>query len=366
MLAVKSPEIRVGVISGGALGSAFAKISADMGYPVTMYFHRDEALDKFERTYRSDRLEGIDLPRSIRGTRSLTEVARESSVLFLAVPSEKFPEMVNDLKPDLKPDCDVLIGTKGLAKVKGEYKTMSAVFIRTCNHMDRVAVMGGPNIAEQVANHKETGTVIAAYHEKTAIRLQELFNTKYFRIYTEEEVIPLEVWGALKNIMAFGFGVVKAQQKIGTNTLALYFTRALAEEALIGKYLGVKDTGTQIGLSGAGDFFLSCTGEGTRNTQAGEAFANGLSLRDLRKSKTLFESLRTVSVVADLVKKKNLNAPITLAIHGMLYEGWDKSAWIQLLMDGKPEREQFKKKGLSFRVGRLSMRALHKLGINGY
>lgn len=366
MSAVESPEVRVGVISGGAMGSAFAKIAADMGYPVTLYFHHDRALDYFKANYRSERLKGVDLPRSIYGTRRIAEAVEGQNVIFLAVPSEKFPQVVEDVEPLMKNGSIALIGSKGLARVGGKDRTLSQVFLRECKNrrIDHLAVMSGPNKAEQMALHKETGTVIAAYHAETAKYLQTLFHTNYLRVYTEEDVVAIEAWAALKNIMAFGAGILKSQE-VSDNTMALYATRALAETVLVGKHLGVEDEMTILGLSGVGDFLLSLIRDGTRNTRAGVAFDQGASLEQLRKSGTLVESLHTVAVAAHLVKENKLNAPIILGLNGMLYEGWSQKAWIQLLMDSKPEREQFKPKGVKFRLARLGMRLFHNIVING-
>ncbi len=356
-----SVEIKVGVVPAGALGSAFAKIAADMGHQVTLYFNRPESLETFKATHRSDRLEGIDLPRSIHGTCDIQEVVKGARVLFLAPPSVRFREVFQNLKTSLRGDCDVLIGTKGLEE--GTNLTMSQIVLQERpNHIDHVAVMSGPNIANQMALRKETGTVIASYQAGTAKRLQALFNTNYFRVYTEEDVIALETAGALKNIMAFGVGIVNVLD-VSQNTKALYFARALAEMAMIGKVLGAQDERPFMGLSGAGDFFLSCIGQGTRNTRAGEAFARGRSLKELETSKDLVESLYTVKVAADIVRKHNLNAPITLAINGMVHEGWDKSVCIQQLMDRKPEKEQLRDKDLGFYLARLGTRLLHNIGI---
>lgn len=354
-------EIKIGVVPAGALGSAFAKIAADMGYEVTLYFRRPEALEVFKATHRSERLKGVDLPRAIHGTSDIHEVVKDAQVLFLAPPSVQFREVFRQLKPSLDNDTDVAIGSKGLEE--GTNITMSQVVLEERpNHIDHVAMMSGPNIANDVALHQETGTVIAAYRGETATRLQVLFNTNYFRVYTEEDIIALEAASALKNIMAFGFGIVK-ELGVSKNTKALYFARALAEMAIIGKTLGAQDESAFMGLSAAGDLFLSCIEDGTRNTRAGQDFAKGQSLEELQASGDLVESLYTVRVAADLVKKYRLNAPITLAIHGMLYEGLDKGDCIQRLMDRKPEKEQLRDRGLGFRLARLGTRLLHNAGV---
>lgn len=353
-------EVKVGVIPAGALGSVFAKISAERGYQTTLYHHNPGSLDEFRRTRISGRLPGIKLPETIHGTSDIDEAVKDKDVVFIAVPSGTIEEVLGKIASLMgyNTATAIVFGTKGL--VKATNSTISRyVQDRIPGYLDQIAVMSGPNKALELANQRETGTVIASYNPDIADRFQRWFSTSYFRIYTEEDVVGVEAGGALKNIFAFGDGIAKALGVAG-NSEALYIARVLPEMKRLGIGLGADSESTFDGLSGLGDLYVSCVGEGTRNRRAGEAFVRGKSVEQLQSSGELIEGLETIRRAYALALEKSIDAPITTGLYRALYEDLNIQEGIQQLMGRRLTKEQtrFDPRLL---VGRLSRRAWSKI-----
>ncbi len=350
--------MKVGVIPAGALGSVFAKISAEQGYATTLYFHDPAALLDFRKTRVSSKLPGIELPNKVEATGDMIKAVEDKDIVFLAVPSAAFEVVFDRINPFIGDRTMLIIGTKGLAE--GTNSTMSSFILgKQPDLVDRLAVMSGPNKALELANRKDTGTVVASYNHDLATRFQELFSTPYFRIYTAEDVIGVEAGGALKNIFAFGIGIARVLGAAG-DTEALYFTRALTEMKRLGMVLGAGSETTFDGLSGLGDLYLSCIGEGTRNTRAGEVFARGKSVEQIRASGELTESLDTIPRAYAFALERGIDAPITTGLYRVLYEGLSIQDGIQQLMGRKLTREHLRFDPRLL-IGRLGMRAWHRL-----
>lgn len=333
-------ELKVGVISAGAFGSAFAKISAELGYQTTLYFNNQDQLNEFRSTRISNRLPGIRLPESIIATRFMAEATSGQDVVFVAVPSATMTEVFDRMNPLIGDRTMLVIGTKGLVEgTKGTNSTISSFILgKQPDLVDQVAVMSGPNKARELALGRETGTVMASYNPDRAASLQRWFSTPYFRIYTDDDVVGVEAGGALKNIFAFGIGIAQGLAVAG-DTEALYFTRALEEMKRLGMALGAGSEATFDGLSGLGDLYLSCIGDGTRNSRAGRDFARGKTVEQIRSSGVLIESLDTVRRVYSFVLERGIDAPIVTGLYRGLYEGLSIQDGIQQLMGRKLTRE---------------------------
>lgn len=353
-------HVRVGVIPAGALGSAFAKLAAERGYEVTIYFHHPESLQEFERKHKSPRLKGIPLLGNVHGTCNIREVVEGSNVIFFAPPSEKVPEVFEKVEPILE-DQYFISGSKGLIQGKNSnVLTMSQYILEKKPRLvDQLVVMSGPNLAREMALHKETGTLFVSYNTDTAKRLQSLFYTDSFRIYTEEDVVGAEAGGSLKNIIAFGAGA-GAAFRVSQNTQALYITRGLAEITRLGMALGAKDERTFSGLSGLGDIVVSSVGKGSRNKRAGKAFALGQSAETLSSSGILVEALHTVKIAATFARKHGVDAPITELIDRALRGEIKASECIRYLMSRQPTREFNGVRSLRFAAEQLGMIAFYR------
>lgn len=351
-------RVKVGVIPAGAMGLAFAQLASERGHLVTVYFHHFESLDRFERTRKSERLKGKRFAEDICGTNDIREAVEGMDVVFMAPPSAKFEEVFEAVEPFFEDGQDIGIGSKGL--IRGTNSTISQYILgRKPKMVDNLVVMHGPTLAREMVAHKETGIVFASYNEETAERLQALFYTDKFRVYTNADVVGVESGGALKNIMAFGAGA-GAAMRISQNTMALYLTRSLAEMIRLGMALGAQDERTFSGLSGFGDLIVSSMGKGSRNKQAGRAFALGQSAESLLSSGTLVEGLHTVKVAAALANERGIDAPITKAIERALRGELKIHEGIQYLMSREPTKEYNGLRSLRFNLDRLRMTFWHR------
>lgn len=330
-------EIKVGVVPAGELGSVFAKISAEQGYNTTLYFHDPAAKQDFWRTKVSRKLSGIELPGRIKVTSDITEAVKDQDVIFLAVPSATIEDVFYKINSHIKDKTMLVIGTKGLTEQN--FPISSFMLTRRPDLVNQLVVMSGPNKAIELAKEKVTGTVVASYNPDLAVRFQNLFSTPYLRIYTSEDVVGVEAGGALKNIFAFGIGIAQGLAVAG-DTEALYFTRALEEMKRLGMALGAGSEATFDGLSGLGDLYLSCIGDGTRNSRAGRDFARGKTVEELRSSGVLIESLDTVKRVYSFVLERGIDAPIVTGLYRGLYEGLSIQEGIQQLMGRKLTKER--------------------------
>jgi glycerol-3-phosphate dehydrogenase (NAD(P)+) len=185
---------------------------------------------------------------------------------------------------------------------------------------DRIAVLSGPSFAKEVANGAFTASVIASRNKHLAQYFQQMIHSDSFRIYISDDVVGVELGGALKNVMAIGAGVIEGLH-LGTNTQAAFVTRALAEMARLGKALGAKET-TFMGLSGMGDLILTSYGNLSRNRLFGMELAKGKKARDIIDSqKNVVEGYYTIDAAHNLSKKLGVEMPITEELFKILYEG---------------------------------------------
>lgn len=358
-------QLKVGVVSAGALGSAFSHISAaDLGYDTTLYFHNPDSLKEFEKTRISRRLPGEQLSNKIKGTSHIEEAVVGKDIVFLAVPSRvihiTIDQMLGGRNPLVEYNTVIVIGTKGL--IEGSNSTISTFILEKYPHpdlVDRIAVISGPNKAEELARRQLTGTVIAAYNPFLADQLQQQLSTPYLRIYTSDDPVGVEAGGALKNNFAFGIGISRGFG-VAANTEALYYTRAFAEMKRLGMALGAANEDTFNGLAGNGDLYLSCIGEGTRNSRAGIEFAKGKTLAQLLASDKEIESLHTIKRAYLFALERGIDAPITTALYRVLYERLDIREGIQQLIGRKLTKEDIRFNPRTL-VGGLSKRAWYRL-----
>jgi glycerol-3-phosphate dehydrogenase (NAD(P)+) len=204
---------------------------------------------------------------------------------------------------------------------------------------DRFAVLSGPSFAVEVARGEPTAVVAASASAQVAERVQALFQTRLFRVYTNSDVVGVELGGALKNVVALAAGVT-AGLGFGHNTLAALITRALAEMTRLGVALGAQPS-TFAGLAGMGDLVLTCTGELSRNRTVGYRLGKGESLESiLGKMHSVAEGVRTAQAVHDLAGEREIEMPICEEVYRMLVEGKRPLDALQSLLGRDPKQEE--------------------------
>lgn len=311
----------IGIIGAGAWGTAFAIHLARKGVSVLQWVY-EPALYEILSVQRENRfyLPNFILPQNIEFTDSLQDLARTSDNIIIATPSFALRKTIEQVS-DILIDKDILILTKGL-----EIDTllrMSQVTEGLINNADgRIAVLSGPSFAEEVARETFTSVVVASKNKSLSERFQRIIHSNNFRVYTSEDVIGVELGGAMKNVMAIGAGIIDAL-RLGTNTQAAYTTRAIAEIKRLGKALGAKET-TFMGLSGIGDLILTSYGQLSRNRWFGTELAGGKKAETIiKEQKKVVEGYYTINAAYTLSKKCNIDMPITEELYKIVYENKD-------------------------------------------
>lgn len=329
--------MRIAVVGAGSWGTAFASLLAEKGFKVKLWarnFRVAEAINKEHRNpfYLSDNT----LPSGIWATVSLEELF-PAEIVVLAVPSHALRTLVEKLANFFDHQIVVLSLTKGLEE--NTSKRMSEVIGEVANLTpDRIAVLSGPNHAEEVIKKVPSATVIASASKELSQRLQEIVFTPYFRVYTNTDLVGVEIGGAAKNVIAIAAGISDGLG-FGDNTKASLLTRGLAEIVRLGVALGANPL-TFLGLAGVGDLIATATSKHSRNRYVGEQVGRGKPLKDvLSNMRMVAEGVKTTLSLKNLGEKLGLALPITGEVYQVLYQGKDPRISVEDLMLRMPTEE---------------------------
>ena len=309
---------KICVLGAGSWGSALALSLAKKGYNVTMWTLSQEQADKINSTKENiDYLPGVLFPNNIMLTTNIEEAVIDSKLIVLAVPSQAIRSVCAQIKPFVKDNQILVDVAKGLERGSG--LRLSQVCEEELPNNPYVA-LSGPSHAEEVAKDIPTTLVVACENIEIAQEVQNIFMSPKLRVYTNPDVIGVELGGALKNIIAFGAGICDGLG-YGDNTKAALMTRGIREISRLGIALGA-DSSTFSGLSGIGDLIVTCTSMHSRNRRAGILIGQGKSLDEtLKEVKMVVEGITATEVAHDVAKKMGIDMPITNAIYSVLYEG---------------------------------------------
>lgn len=300
---------RCAVIGAGSWGTVVAEILASNAEVVL--WSRDPALaDAIDRRHENSRyLAGIRLSAELRATSDLRRTCRGADVVVMAVPSHGFREVLAAAGPDVSEHAVVVSLTKGIEQ--GTLARMSEVVegVLPAQARDAIAVLTGPNLVREIAEGQPAASVIAARSPEVGARLQQLFMTPAFRVYTNADVVGCEIAGATKNVIAIAVGAA-AGFGFGDNARAALITRGLAEMTRLGVALG-GDPLTFAGLAGVGDLVATCTSEQSRNRRVGYEFGRGRPLADIMSDTPMVaEGIRTAAGVVELARRHGVDMPI--------------------------------------------------------
>jgi glycerol-3-phosphate dehydrogenase (NAD(P)+) len=315
--------MRAVVVGGGSWGTAFSRLLADQGHEVVLACRDPEQAAAIDETGRNPRyLTTVDL----RDVGTAHRIPSGADVYVLAVPSHAFAEVVAGLPAG----GAALSLTKGLDPASG--KRLSTLV------RDRpVAVLSGPNMAEEIAEGLPSAAVVASEDESLAIELQHAINSTVFRVYVNRDVIGVELCAAAKNVIALAAGGVDGF-KLGDNAKAALITRGLAEMARLGEACGAKSE-TFAGLAGMGDLIVTCWSRYGRNRHAGELIAQGYAQEEaIAEIGQVVEGLTTAPVLRDLSHRLGIELPITDGVCRVL-EGENLSDLVASLMGRTPRGE---------------------------
>jgi len=328
----------ISIIGAGSWGTTLAILLSEKGHPVTLWVRREELLRTMEASRENKvYLPGFKIPESVTLTGSLKEAVAGQSLIVSAVPSHVTREVSQAYAPYLKPQATVISATKGL-----ETETllpMSRVLAAMLPQVRGIAVLSGPSFAKEVCQKLPTAVVAASSRKEVAELVQNLFTTSYFRVYTNLDVIGVELAGALKNVIALAAGISDGLG-FGTNSRAALITRGLAEVARLGIAMGAQPL-TFAGLAGIGDLILTCTGELSRNRQVGLAIGRGQRLAEvIARMQMVAEGVKTTQAAVRLANQHQIEMPITQQVYAMLFEGKNPMDAVAELMGRTLKDEQ--------------------------
>jgi len=310
----------VGVIGAGAWGTAFSVHLARMGHEVVLWAYEKELVD-IMASERENRLylPQVRIPEGVTPTHDLAR-ACGADIIAIACPSRFFRRIAIQVAEHLPRETLTLILTKGLEDETLLCMTEVMAEVLTQDEMRRVAVLSGPSFAREVAEGDPTDVVVAAPCREVALRIQREFHAPLFRVYTSDDVIGVQIGGALKNVIAIAAGGCDGLG-FGLNARAALITRGLAELTRLGVAKGAKPL-TFLGLAGIGDLVLTCTGDLSRNRTFGKRVARGESPTDVIESmKAVVEGYYAAAAGYKLSRKLDVDMPITEQVYQVLHEG---------------------------------------------
>lgn len=323
---------RVTVLGGGSFGTAIANILADNGNQVSLWMRSEESVqDILSKNENVRYLPGVALNPNIMPTTDILSAVENADIIFIAIPSSSFPNIVNIIKPSLK-NSQVLVSTTKGIQAEG-FRLMSQILKEEtpCEH---IGVLSGPNLAKEVTARMLTGTVIASESELVRKSVQECLSCKYFRVYANSDMYGVELGGALKNIYAITAGMASAMG-MGDNTKSMLITRSLAEMSRFAEKMGANPL-TFLGLAGVGDLYVTCTSPLSRNFQVGQALAQGHSLEDtLRNLGGTAEGVNTTRLVKEKADGMNVYMPLVNGLYEILFNNGQVKEVIKRLMLGE-------------------------------
>lgn len=322
--------MKVAVIGAGSWGTAVAWMLGKKGVDTILWARSDEVTEGIRSSRANPRyLSDVQLPDAVKPTSDLEEAASGRDVLVIATPSHAVREIASVIAPYVGADTALVSIAKGLEQES--LLRMTEVLGEALGGLDRTAALSGPNHAEEVSRGIPSTTVIAAYDDSLGRALQELFTSGAFRVYTNSDVVGVELCGASKNVIAVAAGMSDGLG-YGDNTKAALMTRGLAEMSRLGVSLKARPL-TYMGLAGMGDLIVTCTSAHSRNRGLGESVARGGTVEEFyERTHMVAEGARAAVTVDELGKRTGVELPITHLVRRILYEGIAPSAAQELLM----------------------------------
>lgn len=330
--------VSVGVIGSGAWGTTLSFLLANKGISATLWEHRPErAADMQQQRENTLFLPGIRFPDMLQVTSQIAEAVQHKDMLLLVTPSQRMRENARLVAPYLDKNTLLVSASKGIEV--GTLKRMTEIICGEIpDAQSRIAALSGPNISREVAELKPTAAVVAAHNEEIAIRIRTILTTAHYRVYTANDIIGVELGGALKNIIAIGAGFNDGMG-YGENAKAAFITRGLAEISRLGIAAGAHPL-TFAGLAGIGDLIATCASPLSRNQQLGRRLATGESLSAIQSSMhSVIEGVYTTKAALELADRYQVEMPITRQLSLVLFEGLDPQKAVPELMMRDPKNE---------------------------
>jgi glycerol-3-phosphate dehydrogenase (NAD(P)+) len=313
-------ENNITIIGAGSWGTAVAVLLSGKGMNVKLWARDNELINNIRSTRENSAyLPGVVLKENILVSSDIEYCCSGSEIIVIAAPSHAMRDMCNKIKGFLSKKQIIVSLAKGIENLT--LLRMSEI-INEILPENEVAVVSGPSHAEEVARGIPTAVVASSRKRAVAEYIQDIFMSPLFRVYTNPDIIGVELGGALKNIIALGAGIIEGLE-LGDNTKAAVMTRGIVEMARLGESLGANRE-TFNGLSGIGDLIVTCTSIHSRNRRAGIAIGQGKSLEEvLGGTRMVVEGIRNTKSAYQLAKRQNVEMPITQEIYRLLFDNAD-------------------------------------------
>ncbi|WP_418790141.1 NAD(P)H-dependent glycerol-3-phosphate dehydrogenase [Phosphitispora sp. TUW77] len=327
---------RITVIGAGSWGTALAVLLARKNLQVKMWSVEKPVVEEMNNKKTNESyLPGVIIPDSVYVCHSVEEALKKATVIVMSVPSQAFREVVQNILPFLSGEEMIVNTAKGIEEAS--LKRLSEVFYEESDkdfHRNYVA-LSGPSHAEEVSREIPTTVSVAGADRKICERAQDLFMSPRFRVYTNPDIVGVEMGGALKNVIAICTGISDGLG-FGDNTKAALMTRGLAEISRLGVALGANPL-TFAGLAGLGDLIVTCTSMHSRNRRFGIEVGKGKTVEEALKTvRMVVEGYRTTTAAYRLGKNMGVTMPITEQAYNVLYKARNTAEAVSnLMMRGK-------------------------------
>ena len=327
--------MKIAIIGAGTWGVVVASYLSKRNNHVTVYHRNSEISNQLESTNKHPNLSSRNISSTLNYSSDL-KASKESELCILAVPTHSLSAILDDLN---NPDMKYLILSKGYDLNTGLLPTQ--LLNEQYNiDMNNIAVLSGPNHAEEIVDEKSATTVIASTNDRYAKELQALFASQIFRVYTSNDILGVQIGGAIKNVIAIASGICDGL-KLGDNTQAALVSRGLNEILELSKVYDFNNN-TLYGLSGVGDLVGTCYSKHSRNRQLGVLLGKG---KTLDKAKDLInmvsEGVNTTKILHSIILDNNLKMPICMEIYNILFKDCNPNESINKLMTRKLTKESY-------------------------
>ena len=325
-------NIRIGVVGGGSWGTALANLLASKGYVVNLWVFEKEVKDQILETGENKTfLPDVKLSANLHPSNDIADTVSGKNMVVVVVPSHLMREITIKMANAVSNDAIIVTASKGIENKT--HLTMTGVLRETLVAIThhRLVALSGPSFASEVAKNLPTVVTVACNNIEAAVFAQKVFATPVFRVYTSQDVMGVELGGALKNVIAIGAGVVDGLG-LGLNARAALITRGMTEIRRLGLKLGANPR-TFTGLAGIGDLILTCTGDLSRNHTVGVKVGQGKKIGDiLSEMRMVAEGVKTAKSVYNLSRKLGVDMPIFHEAYRILYEDASPKEAIYRLM----------------------------------
>lgn len=335
---------RISILGAGAWGTALAGMLARKGtHAVMLWAHEESVVSDIASTQQNSQfLPGFDLPPSIKATHTLAEALSGAEIVVSVMPSHHCRGIFKLAAPFLDDSSLFVSATKG---IENETLLRMSEVITSTVHAERgfkprVGAVSGPSFATEVARGWPTAVTVASVDSELCSRVQSEFSDPNFRVYVSDDIVGVELGGAIKNVVAIAAGVCDGLG-FGHNTIAALITRGLAETTRLSVACGARPE-TLAGLAGMGDLVLTCTGDLSRNRTVGKELGKGRNLKEIIDSMhgMVAEGVLTTHATLDLARKMSVEMPITEQIDALLHRGKTPRDAIRELMT-RPGKSEF-------------------------